>query len=98
MRSVDLQRQCTTPPMARDIRAVVCPLSVIQDIPRVVMGGEDTNVYIYNVAGGGAKPVIVNTLKGHHAPVSDVAWTFDEMLLATADCDGMVIVWKRATE
>ena len=37
--------------MARDIRAVVCPLSVIQDIPRVVMGGEDTNVYIYNVAG-----------------------------------------------
>ena len=38
---------------ARDIRSAVCPLSAIQDVPRVTMGGEDSNVYILNISGGG---------------------------------------------
>ncbi len=32
------------------IRAAVCPLSAIQDIPRVTMGAEDSNVYILNLS------------------------------------------------
>lgn len=48
-------------PMAREIRAWVCPLSVMHcDLPRVVMGSEETGVHIYNLssikpptAGGG---------------------------------------------
>ena len=41
---------------ARDIRSAVCPLSAIQDVPRVTMGGEDSNVYILNISGGVCVP------------------------------------------
>ena len=34
-------------------------------------------------------------LQGHMAPVVDVSWSFDETLLASCDCDGAVIIWKR---
>lgn len=34
-------------------------------------------------------------MQGHLAPVVDVCWSFDEMLLASCDCDGVVIVWRR---
>lgn len=37
----------------------------------------------------------VSVLQGHMAPVVDVSWSFDEMLLASCDCDGAVIIWKR---
>jgi len=33
--------------------------------------------------------------QGHAAPVLDVGWSFDGQLLASADADGMVIVWRR---
>uniref|UniRef100_A0A7S0R671 Uncharacterized protein n=1 Tax=Chlamydomonas leiostraca TaxID=1034604 RepID=A0A7S0R671_9CHLO len=41
---------CGVPPMARDIAAAVCPLSAIAELPRAVMGAEDTQVYIYNLS------------------------------------------------
>ncbi len=118
--------RCGVAPMAREIRAVTCPLSVLHcDLPRAVMGSEDTGVHIYNLsaikappaahhhrgapaqpaaagAGHGAaallgRPLLVNTLRGHRAPVATVSWAFDETFLASADCDGMVIVWERAS-
>lgn len=33
--------------------------------------------------------------QGHVAPVVHVGWSFDGQLLASADCDGVVIVWRR---
>uniref|UniRef100_A0A7S3QXD8 Anaphase-promoting complex subunit 4 WD40 domain-containing protein n=2 Tax=Dunaliella tertiolecta TaxID=3047 RepID=A0A7S3QXD8_DUNTE len=48
---MSVHTRCVVPPMARNLRASVCPLSVIQDLPRVVMGSEDASVYIYNCSG-----------------------------------------------
>jgi len=93
---MELHSRCAAPPMARNMRIALCPLSIIQDMPRITSGSEDTNVYIYNVTSGGSKPSVVNTLKGHRAPVVDVSFSFDETLLATADCDGTVIIWHRS--
>ena len=49
---IDKHSWCLVPVMARDIRAAVCPLSAIQEVPRIAMGAEDTNVSILNIAGG----------------------------------------------
>lgn len=46
---------CATAAMARDIRAALCPLSAIQEVPRIAMGSEDTNVYVLNIAGACSK-------------------------------------------
>lgn len=35
---MSVRTRCLVPPMARDLRALVCPLSVIEDLPRVVSG------------------------------------------------------------
>ena len=42
-----------------------------------------------------AQAVEVNTLQGHLDPVVSVVWSEDDMLLASADAGGIVIVWKR---
>lgn len=46
--------------------------------------------------GGGGRPLVVVSLKGHRAPVGCVGWDYDESLLASADASGVVIVWERA--
>ena len=42
----------------------------------------------------GGKHVLI-IVQGHMAPVVDVSWSYNEALLASCDCDGAVIVWKR---
>ncbi len=46
--------------------------------------------------GSSQKPAVVNTLKGHRAPVVGVSFAFDESLLARGDSAGTVIVWRRS--
>lgn len=83
------------PRAARKIRATFCPKVHITEPEYIVMGGEDTSVYIYDVSKPSHGPIVVNQLQGHMAPVLDVSWSYDETLLASCDCDGAVIVWKR---
>jgi WD40 repeat protein len=40
------------------------------------------------------KPCL-NKLQGHACPVLGVSFNYDESLLATADYQGLVIIWKR---
>ena len=42
-----------------------------------------------------SKAVVYHCLQGHTAPVVDCRWSPCEQLLASCDCDGLVIVWKR---
>ena len=44
------------------------------------------------------RPAVINTLKGHRAPVVGVSFAFDESLLASGDAAGTVIVWRRSVE
>ncbi|GAX78799.1 hypothetical protein CEUSTIGMA_g6236.t1 [Chlamydomonas eustigma] len=98
MNRLEIHSWCNMPDTSRDIRAAVCPLSVIQDAPRIVMGAEDSSVYILHLApGAGQKANIVNTLKGHRAPVAAVSFAFDESLLSSGDSAGTLIVWRRSS-
>lgn len=76
--------------------AVVCPLSSIQDIPRLVTGSSDCNVYVMDLSSG-SKPVVVSTLRGHRAPLKAVGLSFDENILASGDKDGKLIIWKKTS-
>ena len=46
-------------------------------------GGEDGNVYFYDVESG----ALVNKLQGHSSPTLCVCWAYDESLLASCDAD-----------
>ncbi|EFJ52897.1 hypothetical protein VOLCADRAFT_86340 [Volvox carteri f. nagariensis] len=41
------------------------------------------------------RPMTVTVLKAHRAAVTAVAWTYDEALLASADAEGLVVLWRR---
>ncbi|GLC47035.1 hypothetical protein PLESTB_001437700 [Pleodorina starrii] len=41
------------------------------------------------------RPMTVTVLKAHRAAVTAVAWSYDEALLASADAEGMVVLWRR---
>ena len=76
------------------IRSNFCPLApASRDGTCVVSGGEGAEVLVFDVCR--KKNALINTLQGHNAPVLDVAWSFDETLLASCDLTGLVIVWKR---
>lgn len=82
------------PPRARNIRASFCPRLSLQKGEFIVSGHEDTNVYFYDFTR--PKHPCVNKLQGHAVPVVGVAWNHGDNLLASSDCEGLVIVWKRA--
>lgn len=84
-------------PSAQPVRSCFCPLPpASRDGACVVTGGDDQCVRIYDVTRAAtARNPVVNTLQGHQAAVLDVAWTFDETLLASADKSGVIILWKR---
>ncbi|KAL2632123.1 hypothetical protein R1flu_016809 [Riccia fluitans] len=83
-------------PRARNIRASFCPLLSLERGEFIVSGNEDTNVYFYDFTR--PKRPCVNKLQGHSVPTVGVAWNYGENLLATSDCEGVVIVWKRARD
>ncbi|KAK9855174.1 hypothetical protein WJX84_010509 [Apatococcus fuscideae] len=81
---LEVRARVQMPPAARKLRAAMCPMLQVDTPEYVTMGGEDTAVYIYDISGQhhkGAK--VVNKLQGHMAPVLDVAWSSNEMLLAS---------------
>ena len=54
------------PRAARKIRATLCPKLHITDPEFVVMGGEDTCVYIYDFSKPGSGPLVLNQLQVSH--------------------------------
>uniref|UniRef100_A0A1I8IHZ0 WD_REPEATS_REGION domain-containing protein n=1 Tax=Macrostomum lignano TaxID=282301 RepID=A0A1I8IHZ0_9PLAT len=81
-------------PVPKPTRAAFCPLMSFRQGACIVCASEDACVYICDV-GRPIRP-IVNKLQGHATGVTDVAFNYDESLLASADADGLVIVWRRA--
>lgn len=59
-----------------------------------VTGSEDSCVYFLDIEREGSRAV-VNKLQGHACPVLGVSFNYDESLLATSDCQGLVIIWSR---
>eukprot|EP01113_Clastostelium_recurvatum_P036934 TRINITY_DN5349_c0_g1_i1.p1 TRINITY_DN5349_c0_g1~~TRINITY_DN5349_c0_g1_i1.p1 ORF type:complete len:359 (-),score=100.82 TRINITY_DN5349_c0_g1_i1:52-1128(-) len=75
------------------IHSSFCPAAVYRDAPCLVTGSEDCTIYFHDVKRRDIKPL--NKLIGHGAPVVDVCWSHDEVLLASADTSGTVILWAR---
>ena len=93
--TVELLSQAAMPIAARGIRASFCPALRDVTLPEhVVMGAEDTSVCVYDLKQSQAQLVL--KLQGHLAPVTEACWSSSEQLLASCDCDGIVIVWRRA--
>nr|CAH8873846.1 unnamed protein product [Trichobilharzia regenti] len=103
-------QQSSNPSTLRLIHSCFAPLISFRSGACAVSGSEDCNVYLYNVLGnrnsnsatgnvfnrpkqlsGG----IVTILQGHIAPVLDVAISWEENMLASADEKGAVIIWRR---
>ncbi|KAG8236566.1 hypothetical protein J437_LFUL017022 [Ladona fulva] len=76
------------------VRSTFCPIMSFRQGACVVTGSEDSCVYFLDIEREG-RPAIVNKLQGHASPVLGVTFNYDESLLATSDCHGLVIVWKR---
>jgi len=77
------------------IRSAFCPFVSSKKQPNaclVCTGSEDCCVYIFDMEND-EKP-LVNKLQGHSTPVLDVAFNYDQSLLASGDAQGTVIIWK----
>ncbi|CAH8574256.1 unnamed protein product [Schistosoma turkestanicum] len=100
----------SVPTKLRLIHSCFAPLISFRSGACAVSGSEDCNVYLYNVLGSRTTdPVIKNSsshskqtsagvvtiLQGHTAPVLDVAISWEENMLASADEKGSVIIWRR---
>lgn len=89
--AVYLKRKFPVPQTSHHLRSAFCPLMSFLQGACVVSGGEDGNVYFFDVESG----VLVNKLQGHSSPALCICWTYDESFLASCDADGTIIVWKR---
>ena len=55
------------PRAARKIRATLCPKVQVTDPEFIVMGGEDTCVYIYDISKPGSGALVLNQLQVSYA-------------------------------
>ncbi|CAI2734544.1 unnamed protein product [Schistosoma spindalis] len=100
----------SVPTTLRLIHSCFAPLISFRSGACAASGSEDCNVYLYNVLRScNADPArgnssshnkqtstgVVTILQGHTAPVLDVAISWDENMLASADEKGSVIIWRR---
>ncbi|CAH8660270.1 WD repeat-containing protein 13 [Schistosoma haematobium] len=100
----------SVPKALRLIHSCFAPLISFRSGACAASGSEDCNVYLYNVLRSrNADPAtgnssshnkqtstgVVTILQGHTAPVLDVAISWDENMLASADEKGSVIIWRR---
>lgn len=82
------------------IRAIYNPLTNRGDLPCITVGSDTGTIYIYGYNQPlddkkTSKVTLVNQLAGHAGTIIDLAWNFDESILASCDKDGVVIMWKR---
>ena len=81
-------------PLNLPIRSNFCPLMSFSEGACVISGSYDGGVNFFDVTRDSTRPG-VNRLLGHAAPTLDVAFNYDESLLASCDASGLVIVWKK---
>lgn len=60
---LELISNCEVPRAARKIRATFCPKVHITEAEYIVMGGEDTSVYIYDISKPSQGALVVNQLQ-----------------------------------
>ena len=80
------------------VRASLCPTASADHPEALLMGGEDGLVHVLDASRWsrrGEQLPVVAELAGHAAPVADVAWSYDESLLASCDRAGKVVLWHR---
>lgn len=75
------------PRAARKICATFCPKLHISEPEYVVAGGEDTNVYIFDISRPSSKPIVVNQLQvsmriSTHAAQTSCCQRYQRLLLA----------------
>ena len=72
------------------IRSTFCPQ---MGASLIATGSEDGSVHLLDSTKEG-KAVRVNRLLGHASPVVALSFNYDESLLATADYQGLIIIWR----
>jgi len=71
---VELISRVEVPRAARKICATFCPKVHITEPEYIVMGGEDTSVYIYDISKPLQGPLVVNQLQVTHvAPIIELS-------------------------
>lgn len=84
----------------KSIHSCFCPLISFRQGACVVTGSEDGNVLVFDVTAGqlNSPKHCINVLQGHSGSVIDVAVSCDELVLASCDDKGHVILWKRVND
>jgi WD repeat-containing protein 13 len=102
---LELYAEFPPAPKKSFVRSTMCPLIPARNNVCLVSGSESGTVYIYGVRPPFKQASqhnlqvgwMVNQFAGHAGVIYDVQWNADESLLASADQDGMVIIWKRVS-